>query len=312
MPRYLKVIFSAMLMTYLVISLFVSAAEPDDGLCTGMTVEVTGNADSNGFVTSDELIRELDSLPSRAAGMNLANICTDDLRRRLLALDKIEDASVVRYTDGSIRIKAVPIEPVLRVFDSEGSYYVNRAGKRVTASARYHKNVPIIEGDFNPSDSIFTPLSLMPLVQYIASDSVWSNFVSMIKVKSPRDIILIPVVRDHVINIGAPVDLENKFYRLSRFYTEVLPRQGWEKYDTLTVKWNGQLVATKRHRRQIHVEVSRYEEDESVDTGTMLAGDDVAPGRAVPGVKAHSETPIPARRKAEALARASAAQKKQQ
>ncbi len=296
MPRYLKIIFSLMLMAYMVIALVVSLTEPDDALCTGMTVSVADSgSDGSGFVTPEELARELDDLPSRAKGLNLANISTDDLRRRLLALDKIEDASVVRYTDGSIRISAVPIVPVARVFDSEGSYYINRSGKRVKASARYHKNVPLIEGNFDAADSAFTPLTLLPLVQYIAADSVWSNFISMIKVKSPRDIILIPVVREHVINIGSPSDFENKFHRLRRFYTEVLPAQGWEKYDTLTVKWDGQLVASKRHRKPTHVEMVRYEDDESVDTGTMLAGDDVAPGQTIPGVEAHSETPIPAK-----------------
>lgn len=294
MPRYLKVIFSLMLMTYLVVALVVSASEPDDGLCTGMSIEVADNGGGHGFVTPEELARELDDLPSRAKGLNLANISTDDLRRRLLALDKIENATVVRYTDGSIRINAVPIVPVARVFDSSGSYYINRDGKRVKASARYHKNVPIIEGSFDQADSAFTPISLLPLVQYISSDSVWSHFVSMIKVQSPHDIILVPVVREHVINLGSLSDLDSKFSRLRRFYNEVLPKQGWEKYDTLTVKWDGQLVATKRHRKPAHVEAAPYEEDETVDTGTMLAGDNVAPGQTVPGVKAHSETPIPA------------------
>ncbi len=294
MPRYLKIIFSVMLMTYMVVALVVSASEPDDALCQGMSIEVTDNGGGQGFVTPEELARELDDLPSRAKGLNLANISTDDLRRRLLALDKIEDATVVRYTDGSIRIKAVPIVPVARIFDNSGSYYINRDGKRVKASARYHKNVPIIEGDFDPADSTLTPITLLPLVRYISSDSVWSNFISMIKVQSPHDIILVPVVREHVINIGSLADLDSKFSRLRRFYSEVLPRQGWEKYDTLTVKWNGQLVATKRHRRSAYIEVAPYEEDETVDTGTMLAGDNVAPGQTIPGVEAHSETPVPA------------------
>lgn len=117
----------------------------------------------------------------------------------------------------------------------------------------------------------------------------------MIKVKSPSDIILVPVIREHVVNIGAPTDFDDKFARLKRFYSEVLPLQGWEKYDTLTLKWKGQLVATKRRRAPQRVETVKYDDDETVDTGTMLAGDDVAPGQTVPGVKAHSEKPIPAK-----------------
>ncbi len=104
----------------------------------------------------------------------------------------------------------------------------------------------------------------------------------MIKVKSPTDIILVPVICEHVINFGTPSHFDDKFSRLKKFYSKVLPLQGWEKYDTISLKWNGQLVATKRRKAPQKVETVQYDDDESVDTGTMLAGDDVAPGRTIP------------------------------
>jgi len=296
MSRYLKIIFSVMLVAYLVIALTVTASQPDTTECRGVEITVTGNdRQAQNFVTEEELARELDSLPSKAPGMAMANINTQTIRKRLLELDKIEDAEVVRMTDGTIHIKATPIIPVARIFDRGESYYINRSGKRVSASARYHKDVPIIEGHFEYADTAFTPASLLPLLSYIAGDSVWNSYISMIKVKSPSDIILVPVIREHVINIGAPSDLDDKFSRLKKFYSEVLPLQGWEKYDTLTLKWKGQLVASKRRRAAVHVETDKYDDDETVDTGTMLAGDGVAPGQTVPGAKAHSEKPIPAK-----------------
>lgn len=297
MPRYLKIIFSLMLVVYLVVALRVTATETGDEVCTGMSVTIDADPSAEGFVTAAELARELDNLPQRAKGMLLSNISTSELRRRLLELDKLEDAEVVRYTDGTIRITAIPILPVARVFDRNGaSYYINREGKRVKASARFHKDVPIILGDFEPSDTTFTPRDLLPLISYIEDDPVWSDFVSMIQVKSPNDVILVPVIREHVVNIGAPRDFDSKFARLKRFYREVLPRQGWEKYDTLSVKWTGQLVASKRHRQGPHVETVAHEDEEAVDIGAMLAGDEVAPGQTVPGMKAHSETPVPAKK----------------
>ncbi len=64
---------------------------------------------------------------------------------------------------------------------------------------------------------------MLPLLSYISNDSVWNSYISMIKVKSPTDIILVPVIREHVINIGAPEGFDDKFERLKRFYREVLP-----------------------------------------------------------------------------------------
>lgn len=299
MPRYLKILFSALLLCYLIVALTVTAREPDDALCTGMTITVKDNGSHGAaerFVSPAEIARELDSLPSRARDIALSNIPTQDIRLRLLDLDKIEDASVVRYTDGSIRIEVTPIEPVLRVFDGSDSYYVNRAGKRVKASARYHKNVPIVEGHFDSSDTLFTPLSLLPLVNRITGDSLWNSYIGMIKVKSPNDVLLIPNIREHVINLGAPVDIDSKLERLRIFYSRVLPRQGWEKYDTLSLKWKGQLVASKRHHRGPDLPVISHDDDEAVSIDAMLAGDNVAPGQGLPGHEANNEKPIPAHR----------------
>ncbi len=284
-----------MLFVYLVIALTLTATESDTDLCRGVNITVN-NSDSAGkqFVSAEELAHEIGDLPQKAKKMTLASINTQDIRRTLLSLDKVEDVQVLRLTDGTIDITAQPIIPVMRVFDNGKSYYINKDGKRVSANARYHKDVPIVEGHFDPADTLFTPQSLLPLINYISSDSIWNSFISMVKVKSPNDIILVPVIREHVINIGTPDNFDDKFSRLKKFYTEVLPRQGWEKYDTLTLKWRGQLVASKRKRHSAPVESVKYEDEDAVDTGTMLAGDNVAPGQTKPGIEAHSETPIPA------------------
>lgn len=297
MPRLLTITFSIILMVYLAVAFAVSAnEEPARGYCKGISVDVTPTPGAEGFVTAGEIGRELDNLPEQASKTPVGDINTQAIHRRLLAMDKLEDASVVRYTDGSIRITVKPIVPVARVFDGRESYYVNRTGKRVKAGPRFRKSVPLVKGHFEAGDTSFTPLHILPLLDYIASDSVWNSYVSMIEVKGPKDIILIPAIRNHVINLGDCRDLPDKFDRLGTFYRNVLRSQGWEKYDTLTLKWRGQIVTTKRHRRAPEMPIQSFDEDESVSIDAMLAGDNVAPGRTAPGQKAHSDTPIPGRR----------------
>lgn len=295
MQKYLRIIFSLVLLVYLVVAVTLSNAQEDNDLCRGVQISVDGNGAGRQFVTAEELAHEINDLPDKATKMPIANINTLELRKTLLSLDKVEDAQVMRMTDGTIRITAQPIMPVARIFDNGKSYYINKIGKRVTANARYHQDVPVIAGHFDTADTAFTPLSLLPLIEYISNDSVWNSFISMIKVKSPNDIILVPNIKEHVINIGAPNHFDDKFSRLRKFYTVVLPKQGWEKYDTLTLKWRGQLVASKRKRHSAHVETIKYDDDEAVDTGTMLAGFNVAPGQTKPGVQAKSDLPIPTR-----------------
>lgn len=266
-------------------------------VCKGLRVEVRDDAGLR-FVTAREIANELGTLPERAAGMLMWDINTERIARNLRKIDKIEDVEVTQTSDSKILIEVTPLIPVARVFDGSRSYYINKDNKRISADARYHMDVPVIAGHFPPSDSVFTPASLLPLIDWLASNKKWSNFVTMIKVDSPRDVILIPAITGHVINIGEPTSLDSKFERLGRMYTEVLPLKGWNYYDTLSVKWGGQVVATRRIK-PVAAERSDLDiDEEEADLSTMLAGDGVAPGQTKVGRQAKDDKPIPATVKA--------------
>ena len=287
----IQALVAVCLAMYLVVALSVTNGASADIRCTGLKIAVNDTA-SLKFVTAAELSRELGTLPANARGMRIMDIDTDSIERLLNSIDKIENANAVRLTDGSVLITVDPLHPVARVFDSHGSYYINRSGKRISADARYHIDVPVIQGNF--SDSVFPAGKVLPLVDYISRDSLWNSLVSMIKVDSHSDILLVPIVRGQVINFGTPDNFDSKFMRLRRMYSEVMPVKGWSYYDTISVKWNGQIVATRRQKKLPAPKYAADEDSETPDINTMLAGDNVQPGQVKPGVKAKNDKPIPA------------------
>ncbi|WP_302022792.1 cell division protein FtsQ/DivIB, partial [uncultured Muribaculum sp.] len=234
-------------------------------------IVVLDSLNSN-FVTAHEIARELGDFSNDAPSMKLTDIDTDSIERRLGLIDKIESVQCRIYTDNTVRIDIDPLHPVLRVFDRNKSYYINKDGKRISATARYHTDLPVVSGHF---DSTFRAVSLLPLVRYINSDSTWNALVTQIKVDGPNNIILVPVIHGHVINIGDMEHLDSKFDRIRMAYTDILPVKGWNYYDTISVKWGGQIVATRR-AKALHHTVSAVDleaEHEEPDLGTMLAGD---------------------------------------
>lgn len=282
------------MVAYLAGALVITDRAQASARCEGMRIEVrdTGNPT---FVTAREIARELGGLAERSSGMLLRDINTEEIARRLGEIDKIESATVTLLSDRRINVTVTPLVPVARIFDGDKSYYINRQGKRIGANARYHVDVPVITGHFDPADTVFTPGSLLPLLDWLdAHAKTWGRFVTMIKVDSPRDIIVIPPITGHVVNLGAPKDFDNKFERLRTMYSKVIPVRGWDFYDTLSVKWSGQVVATRREKPAAEDLGPVDDEDETTDVSTMLAAEGVAPGRTRPGQKAHSEKPIPA------------------
>ena len=78
-----------------------------------------------GFVSTEDIIIELDSLPGRIASLPRSSTNTRSIELRLLALDKIDDAKCVILNDGTLKFDISPMTPVARVFDRTGeSYYV--------------------------------------------------------------------------------------------------------------------------------------------------------------------------------------------
>lgn len=278
---------------YLVAMYAIGAVRDASRICTGVTVTVHDTAQYR-FVTPQELARELGRFPLLATRMPVDKINIDSLERVLEGFDKIERVSVNIMTDGRVLIDVHPMKPVARIFPADGSdsYYINRTGKRIAADARYHMDVPVVTGSFS---SKMPDRSIIPLLDALAGDSLMCRMVSMIKVDSPTDIILVPPMRGHVINIGDTLGYEDKFRRLTTMYTRVLKVRGWDMYDTISVKWPGQVVATRRDKTlaapEMLVETVNAEE---VSAETMMAGPGVAPGQALPGIPAKNDKLVPA------------------
>lgn len=133
----------------------------------------------------------------------------------------------------------------LLLFTPRCSYYVNRTGKRVDASADFFVDVPVVRGNFT---SRFRPVDLLPVVDYVKKDSLLTHLVSMIDARGPEDIILVPRIKGHVINIGNSRNLKDKFQRLLLMYRKVMPYKGWNTYDTVSVKFNKMIVCTRRNK----------------------------------------------------------------
>lgn len=273
MKRTVRIIISIMLLAYIVFAVSWSRNMAYNRLCNGIKINVFDSEQTH-FVTSREVANEIKRFTRTTGKVHLYDINTDSIERVLNDIDKIERAVCKVLTDGYVLVEVLPMHPVARVFDGRNSYYINKDGKRISANARYHVDCPVISGNFNSS---FTPQSLLPLVYHIESDSTLTSLITHIKADGPNNVILVPMIHGHVINIGGMADLDDKFYRLNRAYKEILPVKGWNYYDTISVKWKGQIVATRRAKKlnQVISAIDFEAEQEVPDIGTMMVGDSV-------------------------------------
>lgn len=233
-------------------------------VCTGIEVEVTGNAAMDSVVKAG-IMAELKTYPKRIVGTRIQELDMVGLDKFLRRLNNFESVHCVISPRGKLVVLVEPLVPVMRVFFGDRSYYVNKEGKSIVSNAEFYKDVPVVTGRFT---STFTPKQVLPLVEYINKDAMLKELVTMIEAKDSHNLILIPRIKGHVINFGDTLHLDEKKKNLALFYREVMPYKGWEEYDTISVKYHGQIVATRRDKSRLN-HAEEYEEEVDLEEATL-------------------------------------------
>lgn len=138
--------------------------------------------------------------------------------------------------------------PVARIFQKDTkSYYLDGTLSIMPLSKNYVyyttvvTNVPEI---MNDSAGWALRQQIVSLVNTIQADSFWNAQISQVIVDSPGFFELVPVLGDQKILLGDASGAKEKLSNLFLFYKNVLNRIGWDKYETLDLRFNGQVVAS--------------------------------------------------------------------
>lgn len=218
-------------------------------ICKGVEVEIAENSTSK-FVTVEGVMEKISDISPNITSFNLSDINTEEIECRLAEDNSFESVECYLTSDDKLRIEIVPMVPELRVFDSNGeSYYINKDGKRIDAGEIFFIDAPVVRGAF---DFQFKPDHIFPVSRYIQADKELVNLITMIEAKDPHNILLYPCIKGHVINIGDTTNLPDKFERLMIMYHQVMPYKGWHTYDTISVKFRNQIVATRKDKSKRH------------------------------------------------------------
>lgn len=92
-------------------------------------------------------------------------------------------------------------------------------------------------------------LKLINFVRQVEDDGFWSAEIVQIVASSASsgamELVLVPRSGDFRIVFGEIGDAERKFDKLMRFYRDGLGKIGWNRYGTINLKYNNQVVCTE-------------------------------------------------------------------
>ena len=237
-------------------------AEASKNSCRGIDITIV-EGHTTDSVSRRGVLAEISRYPEKIVGSQIPAINTRKLETYLKSFPQFEDVVCSFSTDGRLNVKVTPMVPEIRVFDDTASYYINKDGKKMVSKASFFVDVPVVSGKFNEQ---FQPKDVLPVTRFIAKDPMLSQLVGMVRVDDGDNILLVPRIHGHVINFGDTSRLQEKKNALLAIYRKVLPYKGWEEYDTISVKFRGQVVATRRNkgaRFNNHVEFEDFDMEEA-------------------------------------------------
>jgi cell division protein FtsQ len=248
---------------YLVFALGFVSGKYDQMVYTGIRVNIIDSL-TNRFVTEVDVTDLLLEGSDRLLGYPQHAINTRRLEERLAQEPFIGNARVYRTANGMLHADILQRKPVLRVINRAGqSYYIDSEGVILPVSDKFTSRVPVangyisepfkVEGNISLSEKDIPEsrrdrviFDLFRLASFVGNSDLWSAQITQIYVNSKYEFELIPRVGAHVIYFGDAGDAGTKFRKLEALYRYGLGDSGWNKYEVINLKFENQVVCTKR------------------------------------------------------------------
>jgi hypothetical protein len=142
-------------------------------------------------------------------------------------------------------------ESLKKLKKDSGALYTYRM--RVRQKAADQKSVEVdrlIEKQKKLQKNYEDFINLTNFVKLIEGDDFWRAQIVEIVVSQSQNgalfLRLVPRAGNHTIIFGRIEKVERKLDRLLRFYREGLDKEGWDIYRTIDVRFDDQVVCTKR------------------------------------------------------------------
>ena len=197
-------------------------------------------------VVVDTVLRRMPNLLQR----QVKDVSTGQVAEAAARVPFLTNVSAALSVSGKVVIRADQRRPIARIYYGSRQLYIDREGALFPISRLGNCNVLVAGGNFTEPlrvDSLNAQLqALWKLACFIDDEKDYRYLIDQIFVERDGDLMMVPKVGSHVIEVGTPDNLEEKFDNLIAFYRKGMPRAGWDTYSKISLKFKDQVVCTKR------------------------------------------------------------------
>ena len=228
---------------YLSFSIVELTHRPDENaVCDRVSVKIYDSLQC-GILTEAKVLDVLSRNGLNPVGKPLETIDMDSIEHVLERHQMISQAECFLTSDNCVRIKVRSVVPLVRVMSRSGADYMVGSNGGIIEYRGIAVNLPVATGYISRA---YASDQLMNVVRGIYASRFWKAQIVQIDVSENGQVLLVPRVGGHIIDIGTPDDVSGKLERLMRFYENGMNVIGWNKYCRLSAAFDGQIVCRKK------------------------------------------------------------------
>ncbi|HRH37710.1 MAG TPA: hypothetical protein PK760_05165 [Flavobacteriales bacterium] len=189
-----------------------------------------------------------------------------NIEERLRSIPCVASAEVYHTLEGTLHVDVRQREPVVRVFNSDGnSFYIDAEGWTMPTNTNYTARVLVVTGwlaepgatngvrSVYENDSLqqqFRSDDIHRLALFIRRDPLWNALIDQVIVNAEGEFELVPRIGGQRILLGDGSALQQRFEKLRLFYRDGIPKADWRRYARIDLRFDDQIVCTKRNSPQ--------------------------------------------------------------
>jgi len=243
LKKILSILVVLLLAGYLVYSsVGMTDRHEDTRMCQGVDLHITDSLHFD-LIDDDMVLTTLQEHSVDPIGIPLDEIDLEKIEATLLLHPLVGKVQCYKTGGDMLRINISSKVPLVRVLNNRGQdFYVDSRGE-ILSQHSLAVQLPVATGYI---DRRFASKELLDVVRAIDRSEFWKAQVEQINVTREGEIQLVPRVGDHLLILGTADNVESKLSRLMNFYEKGLDNIGWNKYRSVSVAYENQVVCKKR------------------------------------------------------------------
>jgi cell division protein FtsQ len=239
MKKLLKIIKWGMLIALTVIVLAFTEKKQGEQLVQLNQIDIEISTDK--FLTKNSVLQYIETHDFHFDSVALPQFYLNDLEEILLKHPAVKKAEVYSNQQGVMNIKLQQRKAIVRIKTTAADYYLDEDGLQMPLSKAYTPRVIVVSGDAKQKHHA----SIYAFIQKVNKSEFWKSQITQLHFLGD-EVVLIPRVGNQKIHFGMLVNSNEKLANLHQFYKQAMPVKGWQTYSDISLKYNNQIVCTKK------------------------------------------------------------------